>query len=687
VSGGFRLAADIGGTFTDIVLLAPDGHAFTRKVLSTVDDYARGIVDALVGLLHDARLPVGDLAEVLHATTVGSNAVLEHGGARTGLITTRGFRDVLEIRDLRMPRLYDQAWEKPAPLVPRRWRVEVAERTRGDGTIAEALDEEGVHAALDFLLEEGVESLAVCLLNAHANGAHEQRIGEIARLRAPHIPVCLSHQVLPQISEYPRTSTAVINAYVLPVVSSYLARLRERLDAAGVGAPIAVMQSNGGLMDAAQAARLPMTLIESGPAAGAIAARALARALDLDAAIGFDMGGTTAKATLIEEFDVFRAAEMQVGGGIMLAGRLLTGAGYTLRTAAIDLAEVGAGGGSIVAVDAAGAPSVGPASAGAMPGPACYARGGEKPTITDCNLLLGYLPESGLAGGAVPLDRARAEAALAPVAARLGLSLHEAAWGLFRIATANMMRAVRAVSTERGRDARSHALIAFGGNGPLFGAALAEAAGQRRVIIPPGPGLFSAFGLLFAEVEHHVARSFRARADALDFAALEAAFTTLEAEAGGRLAANGFAPDRQAFVRSVNARYVGQNSDLPVALPKGATDVASRFAAEHARTYGYAAPESEPVEVVGLSLVGRGIAESPPAPGRLLLDGHPPVAQARRRAFFGHWVEAEVLSRADLGAPRTGPMIIEEYDATCLVPPGWRAHRDAMGNIVLEHQP
>jgi N-methylhydantoinase A len=681
---GWRAAADIGGTFTDIVLLSPDGRAFTRKVLSTVDDYARGIVEGLVGLLVESGVSVSDLAEVLHATTVGSNAVLENAGARTGLITTRGFRDVLEIRDLRMPRLYDQHWEKPPPLIPRRWRVEVSERTRGDGTIAAPLDEADVREALKFLLGEGIESLAVSLLNAHADGTHEVRIGQIVQEMAPDLPVCLSHQVLPQISEYPRTSTTVINAYVMPVVSRYLARLREGLDGAGIAAPLGVMQSNGGLMDFAQARVLPMTLIESGPAAGAIAARAVARTLNIDAAIGFDMGGTTAKATLIEDFSLFTAPEMQVGGGIMQAGRLLTGAGYALRTAAIDLAEVGAGGGSIVALDAAGAPSVGPASAGAVPGPACYGRGGAKPTITDCNLLLGFLPESGLAGGAVPLDRARAEAVMAPIAQALGMPLHEAAWGMFRIATANMMRAVRAVSTERGRDARSHTLIAFGGNGPLFGAALAEAAGARRVVVPPGPGLFSAFGLLFAEVEHHLSRSFRARVDALDIAALDAAFGALEAEAAARLARGGFPSDRQEFLRGIAARYVGQSSDLPVPLPRGAHDVATRFAEAHLRNYGYAAPETEPVEIVGVSVIGRGIAQSPPLPGALSLDGHAAPASGKRRAFFGRWVEADVIVRGELVSTRPGPLIIEEYDATCLVPPGWTAHRDAQGNIVLE---
>ncbi len=679
---GWRAAADIGGTFTDIVLLSPDGRALTKKVLSTTGDYAQGIVQGFLALLAEAALPANDVSELLHATTVGSNAVLAQGGARTGLVTTQGFRDVLEIRDLRMPRLYDQTWTQPPPLVPRRWRTEVLERTRGTGEIATPLDEASVRAAIKFLLDEGIESLAVCLLNAHANGAHEARIGAIAAEMAPNLPISLSHLVLPQISEYPRTSSTVINAYVLPVVSKYLARLRQGLDDAGIAAPIGVMQSNGGLMDAHQAARLPMTLIESGPAAGAIAARAVARAARMPAVISFDMGGTTAKAALIEEFEVFQAPEMQVGGGIMQAGRLLTGAGYTLRTAAIDLAEVGAGGGSIVAVDAAGAPTAGPASAGAHPGPACYGLGGDKPTITDCNLLLGFLPESGLAGGAVKLDRARAEAALAPVAARLKMGLAEAAWGLFRIATANMMRAVRAVSTERGRDARGHALIAFGGNGPLFGAALADAAGMRRVLVPPGPGLFSAFGLLFAEVEHHVTQSFRARAEALDRTALEAAFAALEQEAAQRLAANGFPAVRQKFVRSVSARYVGQSSDLSVVLAEGG--IGTLFAAEHRRTYGYAAPETEPVELVGISVVGRGLADSPPAPGRLVLDGHALPPGGTRKAFFGSWVEARVLGRADLATPRAGPAIVEEYDATCLVPPGWNACLDAAGNIVLD---
>lgn len=681
----WRAAADIGGTFTDIVLLHADGRSFTKKVLSTTQDFSRGIVDGLVALLHAAGVAPGDVTEVLHATTVGSNAVLERAGAKTGLITTEGFRDVLEIRDLRMPRLYDQHWRKPPALVPRRWRLGVRERIRADGSVAIDLDETAVRDAMKFLVEDGIEALAVCLINAYANGDHEARIGAIAHEMAPGLPVCLSHAVLPEIKEYPRTSTTVINAYVLPVVSRYLDRLREGLDAAGIVAPVSIMQSNGGLMASAQASVLPMTIIESGPAAGVIGARAVAAGASLAGAITFDMGGTTAKAALVEAGEILRAPEMQVGGGIMQAGRLLTGAGYTLRTPAIDLAEVGAGGGSIVGTDAAGAPTVGPRSAGSTPGPAAYGSGGTEPTIADCCLLLGYLSPAGLAGGSVPLDAAKARAALAPVAEKLGLSIEAAAHGFFRIATASMMRAVRAVSTERGRDPRDHALIAFGGNGPLFGAALAEAAGMARVVAPPAPGLFSALGLLFAAVEHHLSKSFRAIAQQVDAGPLEAAFAPLEAEARARLAAGGFPPDRQSIARSVEARYLGQSSELSVKLPDLA-DIAGKFAAEHRLTYGYAAPDTERVEIMGIAVVGTGLSDQPPLPGRLTLD-HAGHAHGTRRAWFGTWHEARLLARADLATPTGGPAIVEEYDATCLIPPGWQGSLDEHGNIVLQRLP
>jgi N-methylhydantoinase A/oxoprolinase/acetone carboxylase beta subunit len=405
-----RIGIDIGGTFTDLVAITEDGRVTTHKVASTPDDYGEGIIGGIRALL--AREP-GPVTEVLHATTVGSNTVLEAKGARTALITTRGFRDILEIRDLRMPVLYDQRWTKPVALVERRLRLEVTEKMRPDGSVAVLLDAASVASAIDRLRDEHVESVAICLLHSYANPSHERDVANAVRDALPDVAISISSEILPEIKEYPRTSTTVINAYVQPVVRAYITALDARLRGLGIDAPLQLMQSNGGLASAAFAAAAPAHIIESGPAAGVVGGAALARRLNEPGIITFDMGGTTAKAGLIERGEVIRTEAIEVGGGVMAGSRLLVGAGYMLKLPAIDLAEVGAGGGSICRLDEGGAPKVGPRSAGADPGPVCYGRGGISPTITDCNLVLGYLDPGGLVGGALKLDRAAAEAAIA----------------------------------------------------------------------------------------------------------------------------------------------------------------------------------------------------------------------------------------------------------------------------------
>ncbi|MFN8536794.1 MAG: hydantoinase/oxoprolinase family protein [Thermomicrobiales bacterium] len=400
---GWRVGADIGGTFTDLVLLGDDGRVFVKKVSTTVGDFAQGIVGGLVEALAERGLAGGAVAEVIHGTTVASNAILEFRGAKVGLITTAGFRDVLEIRRLRMPALYDLTWQKPPTLIERYLRTEVGERINGRGEIVRPLDEASLAAAAAHLLRERVEVIAVCLLNSYANDVHERAIRAYLERHAPDIPICLSSEVLPEIKEYERTSTTVVNAYVMPTVRRYLHRLGEGLTASGVGAPLLVMQSSGGIMSAAVAAERPMYIIESGPAAGVVGARALAQRLDIPNVISFDMGGTTAKAGIIEGGEINRASEYEVGGGIMIGSRLLKGGGYLLRAPAIDLAEVGAGGGSLIWIDRGGALKIGPQSAGAFPGPACYGLGGAEPTITDANVVLGYLNPAYLAGGGVAL--------------------------------------------------------------------------------------------------------------------------------------------------------------------------------------------------------------------------------------------------------------------------------------------
>ena len=665
--------------------ISPDGVVTTYKTASTPHDYGEGIVEGLRALLTDRP---GSVADVLHATTVGSNTILEAKGAKTALITTRGFRDILEIRDLRMPVLYDIGWTKPRALVERRLRLEVTEKMRPDGSVAVPLDEASLEPVIAMLRAEEVASVAICLLHSYANPAHEQAVAQAVRAALPKIAISISSEILPEIKEYPRTSTTVINAYVQPVVRAYITALDARLHTLGIAAPLQLMQSNGGLASASFAANAPAHIIESGPAAGVVGGAALARRLDEPRVITFDMGGTTAKAGLVENGEVLRSEAIEVGGGVMAGSRLLVGAGYMLKLPAIDLAEVGAGGGSICRLDRAGAPKVGPESAGAAPGPVCYGRGGTQPTITDCNLVLGYLDPGGLTGGRMRLDLHAARASIQrDLAGPLNRSIEEAAHGMLRLASATMMRALRSVSVERGRDPRQFAMLAFGGNGPLFAAGIAAELGIKRIIIPPLPGVFSAFGLLVADAEHHARQSLRLRLDSADAGRIAEIIAGLTDAGIQRLTRDGFAPDRQVFQRAAFARYAGQSSEIEVALPDDDVTpavIASRFADDHERTYGFRAPAGEAVELIGLSVMARGLPEQPRLPERM-----PPFAQpvpASRRAWFpgDGWVETPVTDRAGLVGRMNGPLIVQEYDSTCLVPQEMQADVDAFGNIQLE---
>ena len=685
--GGFRIGVDIGGTFTDIVLLGADGRVHTRKVSSSADDYARAIAEALSEVFADLGIAGDEIAEVRHGTTVASNAILEQKGARTGLITTRGFRDVLEIRNLRMPRLYDLAWTKPPPLVERHLRVTVDERMDYLGEVVRPLDPTDAARAVRSLLEQDVETIAVCLLHAYANPAHERLLEATIDRLAPGLPVSISSEVLPEIKEYERTSSTVINAYVTPIVASYVERLRLHLERQGVQGPLLIMQSNGGLMTAAAAKARPIHIVESGPAGGVIGAQALARSIGMANAISFDMGGTTAKAGIIEHGAVSRTLEYQVGGGIMTGSRLLTGAGYLLKVPAIDLAEVGAG----------GAMTVGPESAGAMPGPVCYASGGTEPTITDANLVLGYLNPGYLVGGGLRLDAELARAVLQEkVAQPLGLSLERAAYGAHAITAANMIRAIRAVSIERGRDPRDYALFAFGGNGPVFACAMARELGMLRVVVPPAPGLFSALGLLYADVEHHYGRTFRRLLRQLDLNALNAAWSDLGAQARAQLEAEGF-PDGRIYMRLASLHYQGQSFDLTVPAPEDALDAVAlarleeAFGQEHERTYGHRAGPEEPVELTEIRVIGQGLPERQLTPQAFDLAGSgQDCSLPARRAYFGPesgWLDVPVMPRSALATPHDGPCIVEEYDATCVIPPGANAALDGAGNILIRVQP
>ncbi len=691
----FRIGADIGGTFTDIVFLGPDGTLHTKKVPSTVDDYARGILQGVTSVLEAEAIPASQVSEIMHGTTVASNAILEGKGARAGLITTRGFRDVLEIRNLRMPRLYDLHWEKPPPLVDRYLRHTVNERINNLGEIKTALDEKEVRSVVKNLLAENVEVIAVCLLNAYTNPVHERMIKRVIEEMAPGIPHCISYDVLPEIKEYERTSTTVINAYVMPIVAQYLQSLRAALDTGGVDGPLMLMQSNGGMMSAALAAQKPANIIESGPAGGVVGAQSLARKLDLEDIITFDMGGTTAKASLIERGEVTRSQEYQVGGGIMIGSRLLTGSGYMLKVPAIDLAEVGAGGGSIIWIDGGGGLQVGPQSAGASPGPVCYDAGGESPTVTDANLILGYLNATSLVGGELKLNADKARDAFErDIAKPMNLSVERAAYGTHQLAAANMIRAIRAVSSERGRDPRKYALFAFGGNGPLFATGMAQSLGMKRVVVPPSPGLFSSFGLLYADTEHHFSRSLIATLSEVEPDRLASVWSELESQARDQLKAEGFPEERIDISRAANMHYKGQIFELTTPAPDGeinqqfCADLQERFGQEHETTYGHRAGPDEPVELVSAMVIARGIPLHPRVPDRLMLKGAGEgKSNSTRKAYFGPdhgWLDTAVVRRTDLSTPTDGPLIVEEYDATCLVPPGARAALDDNNNILID---
>ena len=692
---GFRVGVDIGGTFTDIVFLGADGKIHTKKISSSVEDYAQAIADGLDQVFGETGLQASAVEELRHGTTVASNAILESKGALTGLITTKGFRDILEIRNLRMPRLYDLAWEKPVPLVERHLRVVVDERVNAQGGIDKPLDPKDAERAVDELLARKVEAIAVCLIHSYANPKHELMIKEIISKKAPGLPFCISFEVLPEIKEYERTSSTTINAYVMPIVASYLASLRKNLDGAGVTVPLLLMQSNGGLTTADEAARLPMNIIESGPAAGVIGAQALARAGGLPNIVTFDMGGTTAKASLVENGEVTRSIEYQVGGGIMMGSRLLTGAGYMLKVPAIDLAEVGAGGGSIVWIDAGGSMQIGPQSAGADPGPLCYDTGGTEPTVTDANVLLGYINPNYLVGGELKLDASKARAVFEDrIAKPLGLSVEHAAYGAHQIAASNMIRAIKSVSTERGRDPREYALFAFGGSGPIFGAGMARELRMKRIMVPPSPGLFSSFGLLYADVEHHYSRTFRHLLRKIDLGELNRIWDQMVDDALDQLAVDGFSEGKRQVRRTASMHYQGQTFELTVPVPDGPIDekavavLEESFSREHERTYGHRAGADEPLELVNVQVVGYGVSERSRVPDRIFATKAREAAPLPpRQVYFGldaGWQETPILRRSDLETPRQGPCIVEEYDATVVIPPDSKAELDAYGNILID---
>ena len=717
---GWRIGVDIGGTFTDVAVLdETSGRVGVAKVSTTPNDFGDAVIEGTRAAMAEYRIVPEAVTLLSHATTIVTNALLEAKGADVALVTTRGFRDVLEIRRSARADLYDLFQNAPAVLVPRRRRFEVTERIDAQGAIVTALDESEIDAVIDALRSlDGVQAIAVCLMFSFLNDVHERRIGERLRAALPGLPVFLSSEILPEIREFERTSTTAVCAYVGPVLTSYLERLAEALSALNLPA-LHVMGSNGGVLDVAEALRMPASAVESGPAAGVIAAQRLGDLIGRANLISFDMGGTTAKASLIENGRIETTSEYEVGGQGNV-GRWLHGTGHPIRVPVIDLAEVSAGGGSIAWIDPGGALRVGPGSAGAEPGPACYGHGGDRPTVTDANVVLGRLSRTHLLGGRLPIDAATAEAAVRThVADPLGQGVMEAAAGIVSVVNHGMAEALRIVSVERGHDAREFSLVAFGGAGPVHAAALAEELDIPEVIIPPIPGGFSALGLVATDLRRDWSHTFYSPIESIDPEALDRRLTELERAAQTMLRNAGIPEPNRIIERAADCRYTKQAYELTVPLSSGTVTretlnaLARAFHAQHLRTYGHENP-NESVQMVNVRVTATGrlprvefhagavkakdgaTAPDPSAAGDIAVPRH--RVEAERDVWFGEPVPCPVIGRHDLasgpsaggagepappGVARPGPFIVEEMDCTVVVPPGWSAALDERGFILM----
>ena len=577
----------------------------------------------------------------MHGTTVATNALLEGKGAKVALVTTEGFRDVLEIRRLRMPVLYDIRWSKPPALVPRRLRFEVPERIDHRGRVERPLDDAAARAVVERLLAESVDAIAICFINAYANGVHEARLRDLIRERDPAIPITISSELLPEIREYERTSTTVVNAYVLPLVRHYLQGLTDKLRERSIGAPLTIMQSSGGAMSAAAAAERPIHIIESGPAAGVVGAAELARRLGNLSLLSFDMGGTTAKAALVDAGRFLRVNSLEVGGGINIAGRLLSGGGYHVRAPAIDIAEVGAGGGSLARLDAGGALRVGPDSAGAVPGPACYGRGGVMPTVTDANVILGFINPRALAGGGLPIRRELGRAIAAgrgrrPAApAARGCGVGRASRGQRH----DGARAARGVDRARPRSARPRRCSPSAATGRCMRPRSRGCSTSRNILVPPVPGLFSALGMLFPEMEHHYVRTCKQRVDRLDRGVLENALSRAGGRRGARADGRRASPQHEhRFERLVDLRYAGANSELTLPFPaqRSGPGAARAFSVAARAATTATAPTTETIETMNVRVIARASARGSQRAGTT--DDRRRARRARgdaRAVYFG----------------------------------------------------
>ena len=674
-----QIGVDIGGTFTDIVALDRAGRLALTKVPSTPKDLLEGIGAAVSQVLTLAGARPGDVERFIHGTTVATNAILEQKGAVTAILTTEGFEDVLELGRMKRSRMYDLAMDPEVPtfLAPRRRRLGIRERLDARGQVLVPLDEDAVRRAVPALRAQAVQAIAVCYLFSFVNPAHERRTREIVAELAPEISVSLSSDVDPTFREYERLCVTAFDAYLGPVVKRYLAGLADTLRALGVpGLPL-IMRSRGGIVSAALAAQQPVTLFLSGPAGGVIGAGFAAERSGVRDFVSLDMGGTSNDVAVVRDGTPLLASEGAIGP-------------YPVRTPMVDVNTIGAGGGSIAWIDAAGGLRVGPRSAGADPGPACYGRGGDEATVTDASVVLGYLNPARFAGGTLALDVAAAERAVAAIGQRLGVDAVAAAAGIHRVVNARMADQIRLVTIKRGYDPRQFSLVVLGGAGPVHGAALADEMGMAEVLVPEAPGVLAAFGLLAAAIQHHHARTLQARTDIADLDAVNRCLAELDAAGRARMREEGVPAEQVRVAYAADMRYVGQAYELEVPIGVPVTharipEILAAFHAVHERVYGYARTQ-QPVEFVNFRAVHTFPLPKPViTPAARATGTLADACLGERRAYFGRFMATAVYerSRLPLGARLEGPAIVEQSDTTTVIPPGVTALVDDTGNLRL----
>ena len=677
-----RIAVDVGGTFTDLYAVDDEkGQQWIAKVPSSPEDSSKGIVVGVQRLLTDNGVSADSVSHLIQGTTVATNAVLQRKGAKTALVTTRGFRDVLEIARQKRPHLYDLTRNKVEPLVPRRMRLEVTERVLASGKVAVPLSEEEVRSVAGKLAEEEIEAVAVCFLHSYRYPVHEQIAARILREALPGVYICCSSEVLPVFREYERMTTTVLNAYLGPIVSSYVGRIKERLFQAGVGGAVSIVQSNGGIMSAEVASQKPVYLVLSGPSSGVAGAARVSKAGGFGDAIAFDMGGTSTDVSLIVNGQVPLTSEREI-------------AGLPCRVPMVDVETVGAGGGSVAWVDVGSLLKVGPHSMGADPGPAAYNKGGTQPTVTDANLVLGRLGSGSLLGGEINLNRGLSARAIQDcIAKRLGISLEEASLGIIRVANANMVRAVRSVSVQRGFDPRHFTLVAFGGAGPMHAVGVAKELGIQTVLVPPSPGVLCAVGTLTMDVRTDAVRTVILPAVNDSIPILRSTLQEMIDEARQWLTAQGLKAEGSRIQTVLDMRYRGQNYELEVrdchpTDRKGLDAAIDEFHRVHKRAYGYCNLE-RPVEIVNVrvTVIYPANHESLKARG---LDHSRSVGRERsiRDVLFDgkkEYIKTPILWRRSLGSGETllGPVIIESVDSTVVIPPDAKATLDNLNNLII----